>query len=283
MTSSNLARFAALASLWSLQFLFLRLAVPAFGTPMVAEGRALFGALVVVPAALFLAQRIAMREHWRTHLGISLANNVLPFILFAFAATTLPAGYLAIINGTVPLWTALFSAWLLGEGLGGRRLAGFVLGLAGVALIVNLGPVALDGRTVLAALCAVAGASLWGYAGVLIKQSTGKLAPLGLAAGSLAFSTILMSPAWVTVDEVAWSLEGTASLAALGALCTGTAYVFFFRLVRDIGPARTLSVGFLIPVLGVLWGWLFLDEAVTLTMVAGGALVLAAMALVLRR
>jgi drug/metabolite transporter (DMT)-like permease len=250
---------------------------------VVAEARALFAVAFIVPWALFAAQRIAPLEYWRDHLGVALANNVLPFLLFAWAATVLPAGYLAIINGTVPMWTGVFAAVLLGERLGPRRVGGFALGIAGVALIVNLGPVALNARTLAGAGAALLGAACWGWAGVLIKQRFGKLPPIGLAAGSIGFAALLMSPAWALAPAPqAWTPEATAALVALGVVCSGIAYLPFFTLLRDIGPSRTLSVTFLVPVLGVFWGWLFLDEAVTLPMLAGAALVLGAMALVLR-
>jgi drug/metabolite transporter (DMT)-like permease len=283
LRASVAARLALLATLWSLQFLFMRVSVPVFGSPLVAEARALFAVAIVVPWALFAAQRIAPLAHWRDHLGIALTNNVLPFLLFAWAATALPAGYLAIINGTVPLWTGVFAALLLGERLGARRAAGFALGIVGVALIVNLGPVELGVRTLAGAGAALLGAACWGWAGVLIKQRFGKLPPVGLAAGSIGFAALLMSPAWALAPAPqAWTPEATAALVALGVVCSGIAYLPFFTLLRDIGPSRTLSVTFLVPVLGVFWGWLFLDEAVTLPMLAGAALVLGAMALVLR-
>jgi len=284
LRASVAGRLALLATLWSLQFLFMRVAVPVFGSPLVAEARALFGVAFIVPWALFAAQRIAPLAHWRDHLGIALTNNVLPFLLFAWAATALPAGYLAIINGTVPLWTGVFAALLLGERLGPRRAAGFALGIVGVALIVNLGPVELGARTLAGAGAALLGAACWGWAGVLIKQRFGKLPPIGLAAGSIGFAALLMSPAWALAPAPqAWTPEATAALIALGVVCSGIAYLPFFTLLRDIGPSRTLSVTFLVPVLGVFWGWLFLDEAVTLPMLAGAALVLGAMAQVLRR
>jgi len=283
LRASVAGRLALLATLWSLQFLFMRIAVPVFGSPVVAEARALFAVAFIVPWALFAAQRIAPLAHWRDHLGIALTNNVLPFLLFAWAATALPAGYLAIINGTVPLWTGVFAALLLGERLGPRRAAGFALGIVGVALIVNLGPVELGARTLAGAGAALLGAACWGWAGVLIKQRFGKLPPIGLAAGSIGFAALLMSPAWALAPAPqAWTPEATAALVALGVVCSGIAYLPFFTLLRDIGPSRTLSVTFLVPVLGVFWGWLFLDEAVTLPMLAGAALVLGAMALVLR-
>ena len=285
MQAYDAGRWLLLATLWSLQFLFLRLAVPVFGTAPVAESRAFFAALFLLPWVVWFArERIAPLENWKDYLTIGLANNVLPFFCFNFAATVLPAGYLAIINGLVAPWTAVFAAWILGEPLGARRAIGFALGIAGVALIVNLGPVELSPGVFLAALASVAGAALWGWAGVLIKQRTGRLPPMSIAAGSVAFSAVIMAPLWtLTPPPSTWTLEATAAAVAVGLFCTGLAYLPFFTLIRDIGPARTLTVGLAVPVLGVLWGWLFLGEAVTAAMLTGAALVLAALALVLKR
>jgi drug/metabolite transporter (DMT)-like permease len=278
-------RWLLLATLWSLQFLFLRVAVPVFGTAPLAEGRALFAALFLLPWVVYVSrERLGLLEHWKDYLVIGLTNNVLPFVCLAWAATVLPASYLAIINGLVPLWTALIAAPVLGEPLGLRRAAGFALGIAGVALIVNLGPVALDARTLLGAAAAIAGTALWGWAGVMIKQRTGRVAPMGLAAGSIVFAAVMMAPlAAMTPPPSAWTLEATAATVAVGMLCTGLAYLPFFTLIRDIGPSRTLTVGLAIPVLGVAWGWLLLDEAITAPMLLGAVLVVAALALVLKR
>ena len=271
--------------MWSLQYIFLRVAVPAFGTAAVAEGRALFAALFLVPWVVWVArQRIGALEHWKDHLAVALVNNVAPFVCFAWAASVLPAGYLAIINGMVPLWAALIAVPVLKERLGFGRIAGFALGIAGVALIVNLGPVEMGWKTVLGTLVGVAGAGFWGWAGVVIKQRSGRLPPMGLAAGAIAFAALLMAPLLSLAPPPAtWTAPAIGSLIAVGVICSGLAYLPFFTLIRDIGPSRTLTVGLAMPVLGVLWGWLFLDETVTLGMLAGTALVLAALLLVLRR
>ena len=285
MSGSAAARWLLLAGLWSLQFIFMRMAVPVFGSPVVADCRALLAALLLVPWTLWVArQSIAPLAHWKDHAAIGLVNNVLPFLLYAWAATVLPAGYLAVINGTVPLWTAVIAAPALGERLRAPRILGFALGIAGVSLIVELGPVALDGHTTLASLAAVTAAAFWGWAGVLIKQRYGRLPPVALAAGSIAFAGLVMLPALSLVPSPAtWSFEATAALLALGLLCSGVAYLPIFTLIREIGPARTLSVGLAVPLLGILWGWLFLGEAVTPGMIGGAALVLAALALVMKR
>jgi drug/metabolite transporter (DMT)-like permease len=277
-------RWLLLATLWSLQFIFLRMAVPVFGTAPVAEARALLGALFLVPWVVYFArQPIAPLEHWKDYLALSLVNNVLPFVCFAWAASALPAGYLAIINGLVPLWAAVIGAPVLGEPLGWRRITGFVLGIAGVALIVNLGPLELNADTLAGTAAAIAGATLWGWAGVMIKQRTGRLPAMGVAAGTIGFAAVLMAPLWtLTPPPGLWTLEAAAAMIALGLLCSGLAYLPFFTLIRDIGPSRTLTVGLAVPVLGIFWGWLILDEAVTAPMVLGAALVLVALALVLR-
>jgi drug/metabolite transporter (DMT)-like permease len=269
--------------MWSLQYLFMRVAVPALGFELVAELRSLTAALFLLPAAIVLGQPARLRKHGWIYFRVCLVNNVLPFICFAFAAASLPAGYLSIINGTVPMWTALFAAWLLREPLGGRRIVGFALGLAGVALIVQLGPVALDRGILLAVLVGLGGAASWGLGGVMIKQYTGQIPAIALAAGSIAYSAVLLSPAWAGAAAATWSPAVAASAIALGVVCSGIAYLAFFTLVRDIGPSRTLAVTFLIPVLGVLWGWLLLGEAVTGSMVVGGVVVVGALGLVLRR
>jgi drug/metabolite transporter (DMT)-like permease len=279
----DFARLIALAAMWSLQYLFMRVAVPALGFGLVAEFRALSAALFLLPAAIMLGQPARLHAHGRVYFRVALVNNVLPFLCFAFAAASLPAGYLSIINGTVPMWTALFAAWLLHEPLGGRRIVGFALGIAGVVMIVQLGPVALDARVALGAFVGLIGAAFWGWGGVMIKQCTGEIPAIALAAGSISYSALILSPAWTGASTATWSLAATASAIALGVIGSGIAYLAFFTLVRDIGPSRTLSVTFLIPVLGVLWGWLLLDETVTLSMILGGVIVVAALGLVIRR
>jgi drug/metabolite transporter (DMT)-like permease len=278
-------RWLLLAILWSLQYLFLRVAVPVFGAEPVAAARALFSAAFLVPWVVFFARlRIGPIEHWKDHLAIGIVNNVLPFVCFSYAALTLPASYMAIMSGLVSLWAAVISAPVLGEPLTLSRLAGFALGIAGVALIVNLGPMELSTSTLLGTAAAVAGTALWGWAGVMIKQRYGRMEPLALASGSAAFAAAIMAPLLAgTPPTSAWTPEAAAALAALGLFCAGFAYLPFFTLVRDIGPSRTLTVGLVVPALGMLWGWLLLGESVTLSMLAGAGLVLGALALVLRR
>lgn len=285
MPAYDAGRWLLLATLWSVQYILMRLSVPVLGTAMVSESRALFSALFLVPWTIYVAREaIGLRAHWKDYLAVGLVNNVLPFLCFSWAASVLPAGYLAVVNGMVPLWSGVIAGPALKEPLGARRIAGFLLGIAGVALIVNLGPIEVTPLTLLAALAAMVGAFFWGWAGVVIRQRTGRVPPMSLATGSIVFAGLLLAPAWAAAPPLElWTAQATIALVALGVLCSGVAYVPFFTLVRDIGPTRTLTVGLTVPALGILWGWLFLGETVTSSMLAGAALVLAALALVMRR
>jgi len=278
-------RWLLLTTLWSLQYMLMRLAVPVFGAGIVADGRAVFSALFLVPWTILVAREaIGLRARWRDYLFVALVNNVLPFACFAYAATALPASYLAVMNGMVPLWAAVTAAPILKERLGPRRVAGLLLGIGGVALIVNLGPIALDARAISAAIAGVFGAFFWGWAGVVIRQRTGRVPALSLATGSIVFCALILSTAWLQAPPPStWTPTALAALVAVGALCSGVAYLPFFTLIRDIGPTRTLTTGFAIPVLGMFWGWLLLGETITAPMIAGAALVLVALSLVMRR
>jgi drug/metabolite transporter (DMT)-like permease len=262
----------------------MRLSVPVFGTGIVAESRGLFAAAFLVPWVIFvMRESIGLRAHWRDHLAVTMVNNVLPFLCFAYAATALPASYLAVMNGMVPLWSGIISAPVLKEPLGARRIAGFVLGLAGIALIVKLGPVKITPHLMAAVIAGMVGAALWGWAGVVIRQRTGRVPPISLAAGSVVFTAIILAPTWLEVPPPAtWTSTAFAAMVALGALVSGVAYLPFFTLVRDIGPTRTLTVGLAVPVLGIFWGWLLLGEIVTLSMLGGATLVLVALVLVMK-
>jgi drug/metabolite transporter (DMT)-like permease len=188
-----------------------------------------------------------------------------------------------VVNGMVPLWSAVIAAPVLKEPLGPRRIAGFVLGVAGVALIVNLGPIELNAHTVSAAIASMVGAFFWGWAGVVIRQRTGRVPAMSLATGSILFCALILAPAWAQVPPPStWTPLAVGGVVAVGLLCSGLAYLPFFTLVRDIGPTRTLTVGLAVPVLGIFWGWLLLGETVTAPMLLGAGMVLLALGLVMR-
>lgn len=284
MTPAYLLQLIILAAIWGASFLFMRIAVPALGPVWLIEWRVLLGALLLALAGRWFRHSLAWRTHWRHYLVLGLFNSALPFVLFAWAAQTLTASLLSVVNATAPIWGAVI-AWAWGrEPLRGRVAAGLALGVAGVALLMGLDPAMLKPgsgwvlATVLLAPCCYAIASHYA------KSTSNALLPYANAHGSMWAATLLLWPVLPFAGHAPLPLAATpgvwGAVAGLGLLCTGLAYLMYFRLVAALGAASALTVTFLIPVFGILWGHLFLGEAVGWQTLAGALVVLTGTALV---
>jgi drug/metabolite transporter (DMT)-like permease len=280
MKRRDLIDLGLLGTLWSGSFLFMRIAVPAFGPLPMVEMR-------VVVAALFLLailwRRGGMAElvrEWRGVAFVGVVNSAIPFGLFAFAIQSLTAGFAAILNATSPLFGAVIAFVWLRERLPWARVAGLVIGFAGVVVLVWGKPSFAAGGAGWA-IAAALGASLsYGIAPNFTRRHLGKVPPLVIATGSQVAAAIIILPL-ALLEWPAHNPPASAWLAAtgLGILCTGVAYILYFRLIANVGPTRAIAVTFLIPALGMLWGALFLGEPVTFGMMAGCAVILAGTAL----
>jgi drug/metabolite transporter (DMT)-like permease len=246
-------------------------------------------ARVTLAAAALLAFAAAQRDvpdlraRWRGLAVVGLVNSALPFVLFCFAEQFIAASTAGILNATSPFFGAIAAAVWLGEPLTTRKIGGMLLGLAGVVLLVGLSPEPLTATTALAIGACLGAAVCYGLAGVYTKRRMQGVPSFTLACGSQLAAAILLAPALpltsVPGPVTAWVV---ANIVALAVASTAVAYLLYFRLIADIGPSRALTVTFLIPLFGVVWGFLFLDEAITANMLAGGALIVTGTALALR-
>lgn len=280
MSLSSLAKLIALAAIWGGSFLFMRIAAPVLGPVALIAARVLLGALFLLALAVMQKARLDVRAHWRHFLILGLLNTALPFTLFAFAAQTLPASLLSILNATAPIWGAIVAALWLRTALTVKAMAGLALGIAGVSILVGLDVTHLTFGTLLAVVAGLAAGLCYGIASVYAKQAK-SVEPFANAHGSLWAACLWVVPVTPFFAPVAvpgvWVI---VSVLALGILCSGLAYSLYFSLIEEIGAAQALSVGFLIPVFGVLWGSLILHEPVTVRTLLGGVVVLLGTALI---
>ena len=282
MPAKSLALLIALAALWGGSFVFMRYAVPAMGPVPLTFVRVTLAALVLFALAAARRNLPDLRSRWRGLAVVGLVNSALPFVLFCFAEQTLAASTAGILTATSPLFGAIAAAIWLGEPLTLRKIRGMTLGLTGVALLVGLQPEPLTFATGFAVAACLTAALCYGLAGVYAKKRMHGMPSAALACGSQLSAAIILIPvlpfASVPGPVTSWVVFNVVALAVAS---TAIAYLIYFRLIADIGPSRALTVTFLIPLFGVLWGYLFLGEAITANMLAGGALIVAGTALAL--
>ncbi len=203
-------------------------------------------------------------------------------MLFAYAAIHIPAGYSAILNALMPVWAAFFSAFMLGERLTWRVFAGVATGMAGVAMLVQLGPVVINSELVLSAAACILATVCYGFAGTFTKKYLAGLPAHGAAANTMLFAAALLAPfALFSLPSAAPPPVAWLAVGALGVFCSALAFFIYYQLIARIGATQISAVTFLLPAFGIFWGWLFLDEPVTPAMLGGFALVGIAAALVL--
>lgn len=280
MRHASLLQLFALSAIWGASFLFMRIAAQAMTPAVLIEARLLLAAVFLTVVALWLRRPLTLAAHWRHYLILGGLNTALPFLLIAFAARTLSASLLSILNATAPLWGALIGALLLRTGLTAKAAVGLLLGLAGVALLTGLDESSLRPGA-LPAVAAALGAALSYAVASSYAKSAAAVEPFANAHGSMWAATLLVAPLLAAQPGTIPADGGVLfAVVTLGIVCSGIAYLLYFRLIADIGAAPALTVGFLIPVFGILWGFLFLDEAVGWHTFAGTVVVLAGTALV---
>ena len=282
MNNADIARLLCLAALWGGSFSFMRVVAPVFGGIGTMWLRIGIAGLVLLAYARITHVDLGFGKWWKQYLFIGLMNSALPFALFAFAMKTLPAGYGAILNGAAPFFAAIFAALMLKEKLSTARMAGLLLGFTGVGVVMNLGTLTLDHETLVAAAACIAATCSYGFIIVYTKKYTQGAPNMGIAVGTLLLPAIVVTPLGAASVPAAWPTAIVLfSLLGLAIFCSAIAYLFYFRLIRDVGPTKAITVTFLVPVFGVIWGALFFGESLNGGALLGGVLVLLGVALVL--
>ncbi len=282
MNMAGYLRLLFLAAVWGSSFLFMRLAVPVVGAGTVVFSRLVLASVFLTVVCRLAGQPLLWRQYWRNYLLLGLLNTGLPFLLFGLAAERLPAGLLSILNATTTLWGTVVGAIWARSGLTPLTVAGLALGFLGVAGLAGLDPAAVQQGAPVAILCGLTATLCYGL-GATATRFGPKIPPLATAQGSVGAATLMVLPVlWLDPPHMVPGPTVLAALLALGLLCSGVAYMIYFDLLARYRAQQVLSVAFLIPLFGLLWGCLFLGEQVGWSTLWGGAAVLGGTALVNR-
>ncbi|MDW2101812.1 DMT family transporter [Vibrio sp. 1580] len=280
MTAVSFFRLLCLATIWGGSFLFMRVAANTFGPAYLIEFRVTFAAVALLLIAVYLKKKLTLTAHTKHFFIIGLFNSAVPFLLFAYAAQTLNASTLAILNSTAPIWGALVGFVWYRSPLTAKSVLGMLIGIGGVAVLVGLDTSTIGEEAMLPIAASLMASFSYGIATNYTKNAP-QVPAFDNAHGSMWAAVIWVLPLLPFLPMRAepshfeWS-----SVVTLGVVCTGFAYLLYFRLVSDIGPASALTVTFLVPVFGILWGYLVLDEPVGSNTIIGTILVLSGTMLV---
>ncbi len=275
--------FVLLAMLWGSSFLFMREGAHVFGTFPTAWVRVTVAALMLTPVLLWRQELPVFRAHWQHSMVSGLLNSGIPFACYAYALLHLSTGLSSILNATTPLFGALVARMWLGDRLSWTRALGLGLGFGGVALLAShvSGDLSFQPEGMGLAMAACLLATLcYGIAGSYTQRFLKGVPAMVTSTGSLWGASLgLLLPGWYFWPENDIPLRAWTALVIAGFFCTALAYVLYFRLIAKTGPARAMTVTYLIPVFANLLGVIFLDEVVTTWMMGCAVLIVLGTAL----
>ncbi|SHF12721.1 Threonine/homoserine efflux transporter RhtA [Seinonella peptonophila] len=270
MKLKELGALFLLASMWGASFLFIRVAAPAFGPFLLVDLRVLIAGLALLIYAFLIKQRPDFRTKWKEYLILGGLNAAIPFTFIAAATLHLTASMAAILNATTPLFGAIIARIWLKESLTFKKLIGIPLGLIGVVILVGWNTVPLTGTVFLSVLFSLLGAATYGLGGAYANRTFKQETPLTLSIGQQLAAGILLIPFLFTnAAPGPFSSTVILNLLALAIICTAIGYLIYFYLIAHVGSTKTLTVTFLVPFFGVIWGAIFLHEAITWGTVLG--------------
>lgn len=275
MKLSDALLLILLAAIWGSSFIFMRATVEDFGPIVLIAIRVGIAALCLLGFLFAKNHWQEFLRHWKTLLFIGLVNSALPFSFLAYASLSLNAGLLSIINAITPIFTALVAHLWLKDKMNKLQLLGMLIGIVGITFLV-WNKVSWNAVSWLPIVAGVITTISYGIAANSTKKYLNDVSPMTATAGSLFFATLFMLllslfflPDFSAIPTLSWTY-----VIILGVVCTALAYLLFFRLIKNVGPAKATTVTFIIPIFSFAWAYLLLDEVVTARMWIATAIIL---------
>ncbi len=276
MSPRGWALFAAVSVIWGMPYLFIKIAVDEISPSLLAWSRLALAAVVLLPVAWKLGALRGLRERWRILTIFAAVEMAVPWPLLGFGEIHITSSLAAILVATVPLFVALLATRFdHSERPNATRFAGMLIGLAGVVALVGI-DIGGQGDELLGASAVLLVAFLYAIGPMIVKRRLADVDPLGPVAASLGIAALLVSPfALADLPDSMPSADTFASIAVLGLLCSALAFLFFFRLIAEVGPGRATVITYINPVVALALGVAILDESITAGVVVGLLLILA--------
>jgi len=285
LTIKYLLELLLLASLWGASFIFMRIASPEFGPILLIAFRTLTASLLLLPILYITKNQRSFAGNKAKIFIVGMFNTCIPFVLFAYATLTLSGGLTSVLNATTPMFGAMVAYFWFQDKLSPSAALGLLIGFIGVYFL-TLDNMATGNNEqeqhsmLLPTLAALVASLCYGISANFTKRFLTGVSAITLATGSQVSASIILIPLslWYIPTQMPSNIAIT-SVVILGLLCTGVAYIIFFHLIANLGPNKAISVTYLIPVFGLLWGYIFLNEQTSTNMLLGCGFILVGVAL----
>ena len=272
MSRRGWALFLALGVIWGIPYLLIKIAVEDLSPAVLVFGRTGLATLLLLPVAMARDQIRPLLAHWRPLLVYTVIEICLPWVLLGRAEQELSSSLTGLLVAAVPLVGAALVKFTGHETLGARRVVGLLVGFAGVAALVGFdvgassaGAVAAVG---LVAICYALGP-------LILARHLAHLPSMGVVAASLAITLVIYAPiAALQWPDRAPGTDTWLAVVGLAVVCTAVAFLVFFALIAEVGPARATVITYVNPAVALVLGAIVLDERVTVATGAGFALIL---------
>ena len=261
-----------LGAVWGSAFIFIKVAAPEFGAIGLVQARLTIASLVFIPILLRKKYLILLKPAWKHSLVLAVTNNAIPFSLFSYGSFGADSNILAILNATTAFNTMIIALLWLGEKVTLKQIFGLVLGFIGVIILVN--PES-SSTSIISALFCLIGAACYSFSTVFIQKYSEKTDKMVLIGWSIIFSCFIMIPfTLLNLPPQIPSANALLSATWLGSISTGLAFFGYVYLIEKIGAVKTSTVAYFLPVFGIIWGALFLNEVITGGIILGCATIL---------
>jgi drug/metabolite transporter (DMT)-like permease len=286
MKLSDYLLLFTLGAIWGSSFLFMRIAIPAFGPEIFAFSRVLIAAIFLGIVSFFNKERLNIKSYWLEYFVIAFFNSALPFLMFGIASQKLNASTMSILNATTPVFGFAISILIGKAKLSFKAIFGMVICIFGVFIISAKSSFGNGNDEFVYILSALIASCCYGVASNYIKysKSAHKISSFEVAYGSMVVSAILLAPMLLVPvlghRDIVPNLHAILAVLSVGILCSGVAYSIYFKLIKDVGPTSALTVTFLLPIFGTLWGVVFLSEKFTQNTLLGLIIILTGVGLV---
>lgn len=283
MSTKNSLLLILLSAIWGGSFIFMRVLAPVFGAVGTANIRLLIGAIFLLTIYRLIRYQIHWKRDWKLFLVIGIINSALPFTFFSFAALHIPASISVVINSMTPMFGALFEKIILKGSLTINKLMGLVIGTIGVIIISGSKTLSGTPESYVAIFACLAATFCYGLSGALVKKYGKQVEAKAMAGGSQLFAGFVLLPFLATSGfSTPITYDILLTVIVFGVLCSAIAYLIYYHLINTAGPTIALSVTFLMPVFGILWSKIILNEVITGQMILGAFIILIGIYLIIK-